>query len=287
MLEEEGRYVHSEGDTNWWVSSGRVFSLTGNTNDDPASGTSVTPEITSFCRGAFAIRFIDEDFETESLVNYDAYDSIVAQTRDALDNLVTTRNDYRVLQPSLLTDPNGNRSEVAFDTLGMVVGTAVMGKALPAPVKDDIACRIQCRPGRGHGPRPLWTILSPTRMRSCSAPPRGWFTTCSPTIEPKTRRHLNRRLPMRWRERHTTLILPRPSKPRSSTSFRLLRRLRPRDPEKDPGGAGTSCRRWSRIASALGGYRAGRCSTTRANRCASSSRSSAPPIVSNRTCGSG
>ncbi len=28
-----------------------------------------------------------------------------------------------------MTDPNGNRVEVAFDTLGMVVGTAVMGKA--------------------------------------------------------------------------------------------------------------------------------------------------------------
>ena len=27
-----------------------------------------------------------------------------------------------------MTDPNGNRSEVAFDALGMVVGTAVMGK---------------------------------------------------------------------------------------------------------------------------------------------------------------
>src|SRR5262249_2448259 len=28
----------------------------------------------------------------------------------------------------LLTDPNGNRSAVAFDALGLVVGTAVMGK---------------------------------------------------------------------------------------------------------------------------------------------------------------
>ena len=28
-----------------------------------------------------------------------------------------------------MTDPNGNRAEVAFDTLGLVAGTAVMGKA--------------------------------------------------------------------------------------------------------------------------------------------------------------
>lgn len=37
-------------------------------------------------------------------------------------------NDYRVLQPWLITDPNGNRSAVRFDTFGMVVATAVMGK---------------------------------------------------------------------------------------------------------------------------------------------------------------
>ena len=38
-------------------------------------------------------------------------------------------NDYRVLQPALLTDPNRNRTAVAIDTLGMVVATAAMGKA--------------------------------------------------------------------------------------------------------------------------------------------------------------
>ena len=36
--------------------------------------------------------------------------------------------DYRVLQPALVMDPNRNRTAVAFDALGMVVGTAVMGK---------------------------------------------------------------------------------------------------------------------------------------------------------------
>ena len=53
----------------------------------------------------------------------------MAETRDALGNRVTVdANDYRVLQPRLVSDPNRNRTEVAFDTLGMVVGTAVMGK---------------------------------------------------------------------------------------------------------------------------------------------------------------
>ena len=62
----------------------------------------------------------------------------MVETRDALGNRVTVdANDYRVLQPRLVSDPNRNQTEVAFDTLGMVVGTAVMGKPLPAPVEGD------------------------------------------------------------------------------------------------------------------------------------------------------
>src|SRR5262249_39693842 len=37
--------------------------------------------------------------------------------------------DYRVMQPFRTVDPNGNSSEVAFDRLGQVAGTAVHGKA--------------------------------------------------------------------------------------------------------------------------------------------------------------
>ena len=39
---------------------------------------------------------------------------------DALGNTTAADNDYRVLQPFRVTDPNGNRSEVAFDCRGMV-----------------------------------------------------------------------------------------------------------------------------------------------------------------------
>jgi RHS repeat-associated protein len=135
MLEQEGCYVHSEGDPNWWIPSGRSF-FSANTDDDPVT------ELAQARNHFFIVRrirdpFYREDFRTESTVDYDVYDLLVTQTRDALDNIVTARNDYRVLQPSSLTDPNGNRSEAAFDTLGMVVGTAVMGKALPAPVEGD------------------------------------------------------------------------------------------------------------------------------------------------------
>jgi YD repeat-containing protein len=53
---------------------------------------------------------------------------LVIRTIDPLNNAIIAENDYRVLQPWRITDPNGNRTQVAFDILGMVAGTAVMGK---------------------------------------------------------------------------------------------------------------------------------------------------------------
>jgi hypothetical protein len=62
----------------------------------------------------------------------------VTETFDALGNRVRVEaHDYRTLQPRLVSDPNGNRTEVAIDALGIVTGTATMGKPLPAPVEGD------------------------------------------------------------------------------------------------------------------------------------------------------
>jgi hypothetical protein len=53
--------------------------------------------------------------------------------------------DYRALQASTVTSPNGNRSTVAFDALGLVVGTALMGKTTenigdnPSNFKADLS----------------------------------------------------------------------------------------------------------------------------------------------------
>src|SRR5262249_61355925 len=68
---------------------------------------------------------------------YDLYDLLMTETTDAVGNRAQAVNDYRTLQPRQMTDPNGNRSEVAFDILGMVVGAAVMGKAEPAERQGD------------------------------------------------------------------------------------------------------------------------------------------------------
>jgi RHS repeat-associated protein len=140
MLANDGRYVHSQGDTDWWVPSGRTFY-----SPDPSA---TAAQELSYARqhffrpGRYRDPFHTDQVSTETVVQYDAYDLLVQETRDALGNRMTAgeRNvdptrplvrggqDYRVLQPALVMDPNRNRSAVAFDALGFVVGTAVLGK---------------------------------------------------------------------------------------------------------------------------------------------------------------
>ena len=146
VLADEGRYVHDGGDADWWIPSGRIFLSPGST-DTPAQELAHTRQH-FFLPRRYRDPFHTNAISTESFVSYDAHDLLMVETRDALDNVVTAataddaggiavRIDYRVLQPYWMTDPNGNRTAVAFDVLGMVVGTAVMGKPLPAPVEGD------------------------------------------------------------------------------------------------------------------------------------------------------
>src|SRR5262249_25056495 len=79
-----------------------------------------------------------------------------------VDNVVLATNDYRVLHPTLVTDPNGNQTAVAFDPLGMVVATAVMGKpgANEGDTLDDPTTRLEYDPRawqNGQGPADVHT----------------------------------------------------------------------------------------------------------------------------------
>ncbi len=149
-----GRYVHTRNeadvlDANWWIPSGRVFF-------SPGSGDTAAQEL-NHARAHFFLPHRARDpfhtaaASTESFVEYDNYDLMVRETRDALQNRVTVGErhqdptqplvaigqDYRVLQPALVMDPNRNRTAIAFDALGMVAGTAVMGKPEDNPAVGD------------------------------------------------------------------------------------------------------------------------------------------------------
>lgn len=118
----EGGYVQLAGQPDWWVPSGRVFYSPGDA-DLPAQ------ELAEARAHFYLPRRAVDALGGGSRVAYDPHDMLARQSTDAVGNVTVAHNDYRVLKPSRTTDPNGNDSEVAFDCMGQVVGTAVRGKA--------------------------------------------------------------------------------------------------------------------------------------------------------------
>ncbi len=116
-----GLFPATDAAGNWWATGSQLFY-------SPGSGDTAAQELVN-ARAHFFLpdRFVDP-FGNTTTVTYDAYDLLNAQVQDPVGNIVAASNDYRVLLPDLITDPNGNRSAAAFDALGLVTGTAVMGK---------------------------------------------------------------------------------------------------------------------------------------------------------------
>ena len=125
-----GSYADLDGDGCWWLPSWRVFM-------SPAAATPAAEKSEALKHFYAARRFVDP-FGAAASVDYDADDLMIVKTTDAAANTVAASHDYRVLAPALMTDPNGNRSAAAFDLLGMVAGTAVMGKTTEA-LGDSLA----------------------------------------------------------------------------------------------------------------------------------------------------
>jgi RHS repeat-associated protein len=129
---DRGGYVLIDG--NWWVPSGRVFYDPSADPSDPAA--TAVQELAEARRHFYLPRKRTDAFGHSTLTDYDGptapaaprYDLLVTATTDPVLNTVRVVNDYRVLRPRLVVDPNRNRRAIAFDALGMVVATAVMGK---------------------------------------------------------------------------------------------------------------------------------------------------------------
>ena len=72
-------------------------------------------------------------FDNRSTIAHDAACLFVQRSTDALGNVAeVVEFDYRVLAPARLRDPNFNESAVAFDTYGLPVASAVLGKVVAA-----------------------------------------------------------------------------------------------------------------------------------------------------------
>lgn len=127
-LLNKGKYTRPDGETGWWIGSGRIHYAPADTAvRDHAEHHFFLP-----CR-------YEDPFGNTTTVTYDTYDLLPLESEDALQNKVTVGErdddgiiyncyDYRTLQPTLITDPNGNRTAAISDALGMVAATAEMGR---------------------------------------------------------------------------------------------------------------------------------------------------------------
>jgi RHS repeat-associated protein len=128
----EGAYIHSndfkasglfpltDADDEWWVHAGH-------------------PRYPASAAGAFYLPdgFIDPFGNTTNIAYYADYHLLVQAVTDAIGNTTSVEAfDFRTLLPQLVKDANANLSEVRFDALGFVVGTALQGKGGEA---DDFA----------------------------------------------------------------------------------------------------------------------------------------------------
>jgi RHS repeat-associated protein len=152
-----GGYVDLDGDGRFWIPSGRAFFLPG----APASPAELTLARASF----FLPRRFEDPFGTATIVDYDApHNLLVVRTTDATGNAIAASNDYRVLAPTLVTDANANRAAATFDALGLVVATAVMGKAgdrvgdLPTGFSPELS---QAQTDALHDATDLVTLVAP------------------------------------------------------------------------------------------------------------------------------
>ena len=135
LLKAEGGYVPGDdqqsaglfpaSDTRgeWWIASGQIFY-------SPGSSDTVAVELAAAQAHFFLSRRYQDVFGNNTTVDYDAYDLLTVRMVDAVQNVLAATNDYRVLQPMLLTDPNGNQSAVTFNARGLVAGTATMDKSV-------------------------------------------------------------------------------------------------------------------------------------------------------------
>ncbi|MHC4675901.1 MAG: SpvB/TcaC N-terminal domain-containing protein, partial [Planctomycetota bacterium] len=116
-------YLHFDGDANWWIPSGNaIYPANPGEHFYVPIGT----------RDPLGMETID---------TFDQYDLLVErrQVRQAAWNEFVATNDYRVLRPVMMTDPNKNRAAVEIDELEMVVKTAIMGKAVGPAEGDTLA----------------------------------------------------------------------------------------------------------------------------------------------------
>jgi RHS repeat-associated protein len=125
-----GWFPSTDEDGHWWIPSGQQFY--SEVPDEPAPPKPPEPlkQDPVKARAHFFLpQGARDPFGNLTRLTYDEdYQLLLVASIDAAGNTVQAENDYRTLQPGLVTDPNDNQTEVVFDALGLVVRTALRGK---------------------------------------------------------------------------------------------------------------------------------------------------------------
>ncbi len=145
-------YLDPGGEVNWPDEYPEPFSQ----HMPPLAGYSFHAGDADHVRGYFVDSARNRfDFQTPGIVNprgqllatrdplnrdttiaYDDFRLLPVRVTDPAGLTTRARNDYRVLQPGLVTDANDNRTTVTFTSLGLPASIIVMGKEDEPPVGD-------------------------------------------------------------------------------------------------------------------------------------------------------
>ena len=68
-----------------------------------------------------------DGFGNQTTTTYDSFSLLKQSVTDAMKNQTSVNNDYRVLQPHRISDPNDSITDIHFDTHGLVVASAIEG----------------------------------------------------------------------------------------------------------------------------------------------------------------
>jgi RHS repeat-associated protein len=117
----EAKLIDLHSDGNWWVPSSRVYY-------HPDPNATAQQELSEARSNFFCERRYMDQFGHSSTTDFDADRLLHVRTQDAAGNVVSSTIDYRVLEPSMVTDMNGNRSALVYDGLGLLSASAAMGK---------------------------------------------------------------------------------------------------------------------------------------------------------------
>lgn len=79
-----------------------------------------------------------DPLDQETAIEHDAFTLLPVRVTGPVGLTTMARNDYRVLQPDIVTEPNGNRTAMTFTALGLANSIAVMGKVDQPAVGDTL-----------------------------------------------------------------------------------------------------------------------------------------------------